>query len=398
MDRILSTLDLEAAATAWDVVVIGAGPAGSIAARQIAAAGARTLLVDRSHFPRAKVCGCCINGAALEVLDRAGLQGICERSGAVPLTQFQLAHRGRRAAVPLNCGFSLSRERFDAGLVVEAILAGAAFLDATTATVGECSADRRPVILDRRGEASTDSLRRCRARFVVVADGLGGRALATSELAPTRTARRSRIGAGTVLAAFETETADCEIRAGTIHMCCHRDGYAGMVTLEDGRLDVAAALDVAAVKRHGGIAPLAAAIVTDAGFPLGCQLASAAWQGTVKLTRQRLAAHGDRLFVIGDAAGYVEPFTGEGIAWALATGVAVAPIVLAAVNDGAKTAGQQWSTIRNRMLKTRSRQCRLLSTLLRYPTLVSCTTRLLARMPALARPVVSSLNSSIPTS
>ena len=42
---------------AWDVVVIGAGPAGAIAARQIALAGARVLLVERKSFPRRKVCG-----------------------------------------------------------------------------------------------------------------------------------------------------------------------------------------------------------------------------------------------------------------------------------------------------------------------------------------------------
>ena len=57
----------------WDLIVIGAGPAGAMAARQAALGGARVLLVDRASFPRRKVCGCCLNGAALGVLTDVGL-------------------------------------------------------------------------------------------------------------------------------------------------------------------------------------------------------------------------------------------------------------------------------------------------------------------------------------
>ena len=54
-----------AAGRVWDVLVIGAGPAGAVAAREVARRGARVLLADRSAFPRGKVCGCCLNGSAL---------------------------------------------------------------------------------------------------------------------------------------------------------------------------------------------------------------------------------------------------------------------------------------------------------------------------------------------
>jgi len=61
-----ATLTLEAACEpTWDAIVLGAGPAGALAARQLGASGARVLLVDRKAFPRWKVCGACLNGQAL---------------------------------------------------------------------------------------------------------------------------------------------------------------------------------------------------------------------------------------------------------------------------------------------------------------------------------------------
>ena len=63
----------DAPAAAWDAIVIGAGPAGAFTALQLARAGARTLLVDRKPFPRAKVCGGCVNARAVAILERAGL-------------------------------------------------------------------------------------------------------------------------------------------------------------------------------------------------------------------------------------------------------------------------------------------------------------------------------------
>ncbi len=56
----------------WDVIVVGAGLAGSLAARQLALAGARVLLLDRATFPRWKVCGCCFNPHAQSALAAVG--------------------------------------------------------------------------------------------------------------------------------------------------------------------------------------------------------------------------------------------------------------------------------------------------------------------------------------
>ena len=57
----------------WDVAVIGAGIAGSVMARELSREGLKVLLIEKKRFPRAKVCGACLNGLALSVLDHLGL-------------------------------------------------------------------------------------------------------------------------------------------------------------------------------------------------------------------------------------------------------------------------------------------------------------------------------------
>ena len=93
-----ATIDLpEAMAGTWDALVIGAGPGGAFAAREAARAGLATLLVERSTFPRVKVCGGCLNHTAVAVLRRAGLGERLARLGGPAITTV-LLRQGRRSA------------------------------------------------------------------------------------------------------------------------------------------------------------------------------------------------------------------------------------------------------------------------------------------------------------
>ena len=387
-ERPLATTNLDAAARiVWDVLVIGAGPAGAMAAREAARRGASVLLVDRVRFPRTKVCGCCLNGAALGILRDTGLGELPQQCGAPALSAFHLACRGRSATVPLTEGVSLSRDRLDVELIKAAITEGASFLDQTQAIINATEATHCRVELKSEvGQTSAS------AKIVVVAGGLGCRAFADTEGDERQMADSSRVGAGTVLA----EAPD-EYVTGTIYMACHRDGYAGLVRLEDGRLDIAAALDAAAIKRRGGVGPLIEELLRSSGLPLPATMAEAKWHGTARLTQRRQRLFGDRHFVIGDAAGYVEPFTGEGMAWALATGRAVIPLVLESLDAGTRLTGPAWERAQHNLIGSRMRLCRLVSQSLRSPLLVQLAVQLLSWMPSLARPVVRTLNNPFET-
>jgi hypothetical protein len=257
VDALTTVLSLEAAAArTWDALVVGAGPAGSLAALELARAGRSVLVVERASFPRDKACGGCLNATALAALRASGLGALPAEAGARPLARVCLHAGGRVARLPLRGSLALSRASLDAALLEAARGAGAAVLFETRAasdTSGASLDDVRTVPLSRDGEGEV----RVAARVVLVAAGLGATLL---DGPVARPARGSRIGAGTVL-----EGAGAALPPGELHMACGARGYVGLVAAERGRLVVAAALDAAAVAEAGGLGRAAAAIVARAG-------------------------------------------------------------------------------------------------------------------------------------
>src|SRR5712691_6596364 len=154
----------------WDAIVIGAGPAGSVAARQIALAGRRVLLLDKKSFPRRKVCGACLNQSSLSALERMGLGAALRSLHAPELNRFELRAGSRRTSLLLPSGVAVSRATLDSLLANEAVRAGAIFCDEVTATVGEVLDQRRVVSVRESSARGGDSLR---AKVVLAADGLG---------------------------------------------------------------------------------------------------------------------------------------------------------------------------------------------------------------------------------
>jgi flavin-dependent dehydrogenase len=379
-------VDLDAAGRGtWDAVVVGAGPAGGLAAREMARRGAAVLLVDQAAFPRGKVCGCCLNQRSLDTLASVGLASLIERVGAVPLGSLRLAARGCQASVALPGGVSLSRERFDAALIDAAVGAGAAFLPGTAARLGPLVGDGRAVSL-RAGGRQTD----VRARLVLAADGLGGTLLGRGGERPD-VWRGSRVGSGAVAA-----EGPAFYGPGVVHMACGRAGYLGLVRLEDGRLDLAAAFAPSSLREAGGPARAAARLLEEVGWPAVPGIEALAWRGTPRLTRRPRRVAGPRLFLLGDAAGYVEPFTGEGMAWALASAAAVAPLAVAASRAWSPGAEGRWEQTHRAVVRRRQLACRAAALVLRRPWLTRACIALLARAPALAGPFVRRLNAAGP--
>lgn len=349
-----------------DALVVGAGPAGSVTARELAARGFRVLLVDKAAFPRSKVCGCCLNGAAVGTLECLGLGGVLR--DAVPLDRVTVAAGRTSATLRLPRGVALSRAAFDSRLIEEAVRAGAEFRPNTRFARDPEGGPRL------NGEPVS-------ARLLVLASGLAG--------GDTVPEPGSRIGAGVVLPA---EAAPAFYGAGTIHMATGRGGYVGFVRVEDDRLDVAAAFDPAFVKSAGGPGAAAETILRDVGWPIPPGLAAAPWKGTPPLTRRPLRLGGQRQFVVGDAGGYVEPFTGEGMAWAVMSAAALAPVAARSVTRWDDRLVAEWEAAHRRVVGRRQSVCRVVSRVLRSPALTTLAVRGLRLFPVLARPVVSALN------
>ena len=369
----------------WDVLVVGAGPAGAVAARQLAHRDLSVLLVDRARFPRPKVCGCCINRSALETLSSIGLGRLATELGAVPLRRFRLFTHRRSVSVALPGGVSVSRRAFDWALVRLAVEAGAAFIDGTSASLDAIEDDRRRVHL--RG---TDRNETVSARLVLAADGLGGRLLANQPGVGWRVARRSRLGASA-----QCDAGPTDFEPGVITMACGPRGYVGLVRLEDARLDIAAAFDPQFVKAHRGPGRAARAILDRARLPAIEDIENLDWRGTPRLTRARAIQGAERVLILGDASGYVEPFTGEGIAWALASARAIEPFAAEAVSNWRGQIVRSWTDRHRRLIRRRQQLCRLIRVALRHSIVVEAIAASIARAPALSEAVVRAINAPL---
>jgi menaquinone-9 beta-reductase len=366
----------------WDGIVIGAGPAGAMAARQLALAGRRVLLVEKKRFPRWKICGACLNGQALAVLRSVGLGSLVTRQEAISLDQFHVSFRGRSTRLAMPGGFALSRSRLDAALVDAAINCGVRFVDDTIGAVGESRDGLRLVRLSCQGRSTNVA-----ARVVLMATGLGNSRLPDGSVARTQVRAGSRIGAGCLIS-----DAPAFYNAGTVFMAVGREGYVGLVRVEDGSLNVAAAFAPAFVRRSGEPGSAAAAILAEAGLPLITNLHGAHWQGTAGLTRRTKPLALERLFLLGDAASYVEPYTGEGIAWALTSGHAVAPLALQAIERWEPQLARAWSKVHRRLIGRRQILCRATALTLRQPWLAPLAFGVLSCVPGSAAFLINRLN------
>ncbi|MBK6941703.1 MAG: FAD-dependent monooxygenase [Planctomycetes bacterium] len=303
-------------ASDFDVVVIGAGPSGSATALALAARGLRVGVAERSAFPRDKVCGCTLDPRAVAALERLGLASTLAALRPVALRHVRIAARSRGATLPLRGTLAVSRTAFDAALASAAASAGAHV--ATGHAVLGITREGGGFVVARAGAKAWT------ARAVVTAAGLADASLSQ----PSVVDAQARIGVAATLDANSAAFARDELR-----MWVGADGYLGVARLEDDRVRVAAALAPAAVR--GDIGAALDRVLADAGSPWRLPR-GVTFRATPPLTRTRGAVAEPGLFAVGDACGYVEPFSGEGIGWALLSAELVTPAVVAALAGDAR--------------------------------------------------------------
>jgi flavin-dependent dehydrogenase len=255
---------------------------------------------------------------------------------------------------------AVERDKLDAHLVEQAGAAGVTFLDRSSARVMQSDVDRA-VVVEREGVRRT-----LQARWVLACDGINGSSLSDQSWAGWSIAPNSRIGAAITMKSNE-------LPAGEIHMRVGAGGYVGQVRIDNDTVHVAAAFDADACRAAGSPGHLAAAILDRPA------MAEKRWTGIGRLTRHRKQLAAPGVLAVGDACGYVEPFTGQGIAWAIAGAIEATSLLLSGIDDAAVV--EQWNERYARTVGRSQRTCHAVRYSLQHPAIGSTAAAALSLWP-----------------
>lgn len=297
-------------------LIVGGGPAGAAAAIGLARAGAMPLVIERSAGERGVVCGGFLGWDALARLRQLGLDAAA--LGARPIHRLRLVAGDRVVERPLpKPAAGLSRRRLDAALLGLAEAEGAAVLRGRAAR----AAEGRQVRLDDGEEIAADALFVATGKHELrgTARELGGRAVS--------------VGLRAALPASPALGRDLD---GVIELHLYDGGYAGLLLQEDGRVNLC--LSVAQARLGGGRDALLTALWGEAprladrvGPP------PADWEAIAGVPygwRARLTQ--PQVYRVGDQAAVIASLAGDGIAIALASGIAAAQACLRGDGKGAR--------------------------------------------------------------
>lgn len=304
---------------ACEVLIIGAGPAGSVAATALARRGVDCLIVEQSRFPREKVCGECLSAVGVDVLRRLGLLDSLLRSGARWLDRALLhAMDGAPATIALRRPMlGISRGTMDQILLQAAIDSGAQVRQpARCEKVDQSGAAIRCLV--------TNQMTRILPRQIVVADGKGATGL-------RRPSPSGDLGVKAHLGGVDAP-------AGTIELFGGRGFYGGLAPIEGDRWNIAIAVSKAILQSCGGSSQRVFERLQTDCPALHARTRNARLLGDWHASPlPRFQVRSDwqcSLIPAGNALSAIEPIGGEGMGMAMRSAECIASAIAAGGSGG----------------------------------------------------------------
>jgi len=313
----------------YDVIIAGGGPAGASAAIHLATRGARVLLAEQKKFPRAKLCGEFISPECALHFERLGVadQMLAAHPAYLSATVFY-SRRGRSVNVPsawfgAGMALGLSRAEMDERLLRRAVDAGACVLE--DAQVVDLLGDKDRV----RGVSVRHAGAVSQYHAPLTLDATGRSRVLCRRLDPQRMGSKTKRAP---LVAFKAHLENTAVADSTCEIYFYRGGYGGLSSIENGLSNlcfIASARDVRACAADPGRVMREVLCRNHrAARVLSKARACTPWLAVaLEGFGRRAVAPVEGLLAIGDAASFIDPFTGSGMLMALESGELAAGLV-----------------------------------------------------------------------
>jgi geranylgeranyl reductase family protein len=364
-----------------DAAVIGAGPAGAVTAYHLAKNGINVALIDQAVFPRQKTCGDLVTRAGLSWLQRSGLDDWARQFTPIQALKFtspdEQVINVKFSGMDEACvGRIIPRLLLDDQIVRAAVKSGASLMDGCKVDQVDLTDSSRIHVRTSSGVIDAD--------LVILADG--SRAPVTRKLGLIKT--------DFDLWAVQQYLEDVSI-TGAIEFHFQSTilpGYTWLIPMGDGSINIGAGtytsrirnkeIDLTAIleqfKAHHPIFP---------NKLIGCKPITAIRAHPLRTDLNATQTHSTRLMVVGDAAGLVSPFTGEGIASAMVSGELAAAYAKIAFEKGdfSQSMLAPYSRELHKRYEPDKKIARFLRSVLRSPSLLNLLFNRMGKIPQLGQ-------------
>lgn len=377
----------------YDVTIAGAGPAGSSLAIRLADSGLHVLLVEQKRFPREKLCGEFISPECLVHFEELGLSPEISASGGTSLSETIFYSRSGKGLSVKSEWFGsagshalgLSRATMDDLLAERAKRAGVTVLEETT--VNALLTDKEKVVgvtIRDKGGVTRD----ISAKLTVDATGR------TRSLA-RRLESKGEQKAPAKHVAFKTHLRGAQIADGSCEIYVYRGGYGGCNRVEN---DLYNLCFIASADDTRRLASDAERVMREMVFTN--KRARDAMQNAV-VAKPWLAVPIERfgrgelvpaegLISVGDAAAFIDPFTGSGILLALESSKIASDAIVRTINESFAALAAQYKQQYSRGFDSRLRVCSMLRHAAFAPFLAETTMALLRLNSGIGRMIAKS--------